>query len=118
MEMRDHSETKERNFFEKSEDKKKHAYQKLNEGQLINNAKKNPPPPQVLVMSNLENLKIAELHPIQYTRYSSWQADLIEELFAGCVGLDGELELGVYGRHPDVDWLWHLYYTELRHCVS
>lgn len=33
---------------------------------------------------------------------------LIKELLPGGVWLDGKLQLGIHGGHPDVDWLGHL----------
>jgi hypothetical protein len=38
---------------------------------------------------------------------SESDSDLIKKLFPGRVRLDGELQLGVDGRHADVDLLRH-----------
>ncbi len=38
---------------------------------------------------------------------SESDSDLIKQLFPGRVRLDGELQLGVDGRHADVDLLRH-----------
>ena len=33
---------------------------------------------------------------------------LIKQLLSGCVGLNGKLQLRVYGGHPDINWLRHV----------
>ena len=50
--------------------------------------------------------KMNEIEP-DLLNISESDSDLIKKLFPGRVRLDGELQLGVDGRHADVDLLRH-----------